>query len=130
MRWRTSAGLVSRKYRINMERLDFSGSTSMKQISLAYGESQIQSQKIGLIIRLLALAGFDPRAAVAHFSESVADLHEIQPLDKEKDDTLTRRLFKLWTETTHPSAEQRVAAIKQELDRWDWPPALGKLGEQ
>jgi len=113
-----------------MEKLDSSGSTSMKQISLAYGELQIQSRGYGLTLRLLALAGFDPRAAVAHFSESVADLHEIQPLDKEKDDTLTRRLFKLWTETTHPSAEQRVAAIKQELDRWDWPPASGKTEEQ
>lgn len=71
--------------------------------------------------RLLALAGFDPRAAVSHFSNSVADLHEIQPLDKEKVDGLTGRLFKLWTETTHPSAEQRVAAIEEELERWDWP---------
>jgi predicted Zn-dependent protease len=130
MRWQTLAGLVSLKYRINMVRLDFSGSTSMKQISQAYGESHIYSRKLRLTISLLALAGFDPRAAVSHFSESVADLHEIQPLDKEKDDTLTRRLFKLWTENTHPSAEQRVAAIKQELDRWDWPAASGVSRDQ
>jgi predicted Zn-dependent protease len=100
----------------------------MKLTSLGYGESHTQSRGYTLTTRLLALAGFDPRAAVAHFSESVADLHEIQPLDK--DDTLTRRLFKLWTETTHPSAEQRVAAIKQELDRWDWPSALDEPEEQ
>ena len=72
------------------------------------------------------MAGFDPRAAVLHFSESVADLHEIQPLDREREDTLTKRLFKLWTETTHPSAEQRVAAIKLELERWDWSNTVEK----
>lgn len=116
----TSAKLAFRKSLINTEKLDFSGNMSTKQISLVYGGSSKERYQSKLTLRLLALAGFDPRAAVAHFSESVADLHEIQPLDKEKDDTLTRRLFKLWTETTHPSAEQRVAAIKQELDRWDW----------
>ena len=56
---------------------------------------------------------------MAHFADSVADLHEIQPLDKTESDSVTSRLFKLWTETTHPSAEQRVAAIKQELSKWD-----------
>jgi len=116
----TSAKLAFRKSLINTEKLDSSGNMSTKQISLVYGGSSKERYQSKLTLRLLALAGFDPRAAVAHFSESVADLHEIQPLDKEKDDTLTRRLFKLWTETTHPSAEQRVAAIKQELDRWDW----------
>lgn len=72
-----------------------------------------------LIGRLLALAGYDPQAAVTHFSDSVADLHEIQPLDKDRSDSVTSRLFKLWSETTHPSAEQRVAAIKDELAKWD-----------
>ena len=69
--------------------------------------------------RLLALAGYDPREAVAHFCDSVADLHEIQPLDKTETNSVTSRLFKLWSQTTHPSAEQRVAAINEELNRWD-----------
>lgn len=56
---------------------------------------------------------------MAHFADSVADLREIQPLDKTESDSVTSRLFKLWTETTHPSAEQRVAAIKDELKKWD-----------
>lgn len=103
-----------------MARLAFNGSTNTKQTLPVSGESQVS---VRAHFRLLALAGFDPRAAVSHFSSSVADLHEIQPLDKEKVDGLTGRLFKLWTETTHPSAEQRVAAIKQELEKWDWPKA-------
>jgi hypothetical protein len=120
------------------------GRTGVTEISDKYGEigfqwkheyeadfagirSVIQHRvKQRLTDRLLALAGFDPREAVSHFSESVADLHEIQPLDREKEDTLTRRLFKLWTETTHPSAEQRVAVIKMELDRWDWSNTVKK----
>jgi hypothetical protein len=65
----------------------------------------------------LALAGFDPNAALNHFSRSVADLHELQPEDK-GDETLTGRLFKLWTTATHPTAEQRSLAIHAELDRW------------
>ena len=99
---------------------------STKQTLPAYGQSILGSIEASLTDRLLALAGFDPRAAVSHFSESVADLHEIQPLDREREDTLTKRLFKLWTETTHPSAEQRVAAIKQELERWDWSSTVEK----
>jgi len=63
------------------------------------------------------LAGFDPNAALDHFSRSVADLHEMQPLYK-SDDTLTGRLFKLWTTATHPTSEQRSSAIHAELDRW------------
>lgn len=72
-----------------------------------------------LTYRLLALAGYDPHAAVSHFADSVADLHEIQPLDKTESDSVTSRLFKLWTETTHPSSEQRVAAILTELSKWE-----------
>lgn len=80
--------------------------------------SQIRCVDAHSLVSLLALAGYDPYAAVAHFSDSVADLHEIQPMDSVESDSYTSRLFKLWTETTHPSAEQRVAAIKQELAKW------------
>jgi len=67
--------------------------------------------------RLLALAGYDPYAALDHFTKSVADLHEIQPLEKD-DKSLTGRIFKLWTTATHPTPEQRTEAIRQELAKW------------
>lgn len=75
--------------------------------------------------RLLALAGFDPRAAVLHFSDAVADLHEMQPLDKETTVGWTGQILKLWAESTHPSAAQRVAAIELELDKWDFHRSQG-----
>lgn len=68
--------------------------------------------------RLLARAGYDPRAAVSHFQSSVASLHEIQPDDKADNNTFTGAAFKLWTKATHPSAEQRTDAIRKEIDRW------------
>lgn len=70
------------------------------------------------MIRILALAGFNPREAIEHFS-SVAELHEIQPLDKDDGTSLTGRMFKLWTKATHPSVEQRTAAMRKELERWE-----------
>jgi hypothetical protein len=70
-------------------------------------------------IRILALAGFDPKAALSHFSESVADLKEIQSLDSNQGkETWTGQLFKLWTTSTHPSPGERMGAIREELDRW------------
>ena len=69
--------------------------------------------------RILALAGFDPGAALDFFSASVAELHDVQPREGERGDTLTGRMFKLWTRTTHPPADQRMAAIKAELMRWE-----------
>lgn len=71
------------------------------------------------LTRVLALAGFDPHAALNHFSSSVTDLHEIQPLDKDDGNSLTGRMFKLWTRATHPSAEQRTTALRVELKRWE-----------
>ena len=70
-----------------------------------------------LISSILALAGFDPKAALDHFSQSVADLQEIQPVE-DKDQSFTGRFFKLWTWATHPTVEQRKEAIRSELDRW------------
>ncbi|KAK8864539.1 hypothetical protein IAR55_001789 [Kwoniella newhampshirensis] len=69
-------------------------------------------------LRLLAVAGFNPRAAVDHFSSSVADLREIQPVEKEETG-LTGTFFKLWTKATHPSPEKRTDAIREELNRWE-----------
>lgn len=78
----------------------------------------INSAKLTCHLRILALAGFNPDEAVANFSQSVADLHEIPPLEGEEDRSLLGRSFKLWTTATHPSAEQRVLAIEAELERW------------
>lgn len=109
-----------------MERLDSSGNTSMKRILLVYGEYlviNLCSQNAVLsgrltFQRILARAGYDPRAAVSHFQSSVAGLHEIQPDDKADNNTFTGAAFKLWTKATHPSAEQRTDAIRKEIDRW------------
>jgi predicted Zn-dependent protease len=70
-----------------------------------------------LMCRILALAGYDSKAAVDHFSESVADLHEINNVE-DGDESLTGRMFKLWTWATHPTPQQRTEAIRTELDRW------------
>ena len=69
--------------------------------------------------RILALAGYDPQQAVTHFSNSVASLHEIQPLYRDTSESLTGKFFKLWRRKTHPSPEQRTASIRAELERWE-----------
>ncbi|RSH87196.1 hypothetical protein EHS25_003105 [Saitozyma podzolica] len=89
------------------------GRTSTEELADRYGEVGFQWKH-----EILALAGYDPRAALDHFSGSVTDLHEIQPMDKDKGSGLTGRMFKLWTRATHPSPEKRTAAIKDELERW------------
>ena len=62
---------------------------------------------------ILALAGFDPHAALEQFSHSIADLHEIRPKDREQGD------LKTWTKGTHPSPELRMAVMRGELERWE-----------
>lgn len=63
-------------------------------------------------LRLLAHAGFDPRAAVDEYATSVTHLEEI-----EKATLPWWTLFKLW-ESSHPSPDERVTAMREELDRW------------
>ncbi|WVO19309.1 uncharacterized protein IAS62_000588 [Cryptococcus decagattii] len=98
------------------------GRTSSEELADKYGEigfqwkHEYEADLAGL--RILARAGYDPRAAVSHFQSSVAGLHEIQPDDKADNDTFTGAAFKLWTKATHPSAEQRTDAIRKEIDRW------------
>ncbi|ORY32850.1 hypothetical protein BCR39DRAFT_564129 [Naematelia encephala] len=98
------------------------GRTSTEQLAGRYGhigfewKHEYEADLAG--IRMLALAGYDPRDALAHFSRTVTELHEIQP-DHEKEKGLTGRVFKLWTEATHPSPERRTQVIQEELDRWE-----------
>jgi hypothetical protein len=40
-------------------------------------------------------------------------------MDKTNENSLTGRMFKLWTTATHPSAQQRVDAMRDELQRWE-----------
>lgn len=68
-----------------------------------------------LTSRLLAHAGYDPQLAVDHFSGSLTRLEEIQ-IDKDK--SLGWSLFKPWTKSAHPTAQQRVDAMTSELDKW------------
>ncbi|KAK4689275.1 hypothetical protein P7C73_g816, partial [Tremellales sp. Uapishka_1] len=104
------------------------GKTSTDELVDRYGEVGFQWKHeyeadlagIRAPIRILALAGYDPYKALSHFSNSVADLHEIQPLDKhEEHESWTGRFFKLWTEATHPSPEMRTQKVKEELERWE-----------
>ncbi|OXH37082.1 hypothetical protein J008_02301 [Cryptococcus neoformans] len=98
------------------------GRTSSEELADKYGEigfqwkHEYEADLAGL--RILARAGYDPRATIGHFQSSVAGLHEIQPDDKADNNTLTGAAFKLWTKATHPSAEQRTDAIRKEIDRW------------
>ncbi|WVQ82105.1 hypothetical protein IAT38_004233 [Cryptococcus sp. DSM 104549] len=98
------------------------GRTSTEELADRYGElgfqwkHEYEADLAGL--RILARAGFDPRAALSHFSGSVAELHEIPSADK-AEAGLTGTMFKLWTRATHPSPEQRTDAIKKEIKRWD-----------
>ncbi|WVO15099.1 hypothetical protein L204_102743 [Cryptococcus depauperatus] len=97
------------------------GKTSTEELSEKYGEigfqckHEYEADLAGL--RILARAGYEPRAALDHFQRSVLGLQEIQSSDK-ADAGLTGTVFKLWARATHPTAEQRTNAIKQELDRW------------
>ncbi|WVF71350.1 hypothetical protein IAT40_006154 [Kwoniella sp. CBS 6097] len=97
------------------------GRTSTEELVDRYGEigfqwiHEYEADIAGL--RILALAGYNPHAALSHF-ESVTDLHEIQPIDK-AESSWTGSLFKLWTRATHPSTEKRTQAIRDELARWE-----------
>ncbi|WWC89159.1 uncharacterized protein L201_004077 [Kwoniella dendrophila CBS 6074] len=102
------------------------GRTSTDELADKYGEigfqfvHEYEADLAGL--RILALAGYDPYKALTYFSTSVAELHEIKPIDKDKnkkDNSWTGSLFKLWTRKTHPTPEKRLEAIKDELDRWE-----------
>nr|XP_019046510.1 hypothetical protein I302_05260 [Kwoniella bestiolae CBS 10118]OCF25440.1 hypothetical protein I302_05260 [Kwoniella bestiolae CBS 10118] len=100
------------------------GRTSTEELADKYGEigfqfvHEYEADLAGL--RILALAGYDPSRALSYFSTSVADLHEIQPIDKsKKDNSWTGSMFKLWTRATHPTPEQRLEAIRGELERWE-----------
>lgn len=135
MLWPIWEELAQKSWRTSMERLGSNGNTSTKRTLPVYGElscykpcSQKHSPFHGLTCffiflfhlfqRILARAGYDPRATIGHFQSSVAGLHEIQPDDKADNNTLTGAAFKLWTKATHPSAEQRTDAIRKEIDRW------------
>lgn len=90
------------------------------RIRSGFGGSKVSRQHVVFPSdnrRILALAGFDPNAAIEHFSQSVADLDEIRPVE-DGDGTLTGRMFKLWTWATHPTPEQRNEAIREEMKRW------------
>lgn len=67
-------------------------------------------------IRLLAIAGYDPKEAVEDFAGSIAQLDEMQS------ETERRRswwsLFKLWN-NSHPSVSERVGKMRDELRKWD-----------
>ncbi|WVQ99511.1 hypothetical protein IAU59_006647 [Kwoniella sp. CBS 9459] len=97
------------------------GRTSTEELVDRYGEigfqwiHEYEADLAGL--RILALAGYNPHAALSHL-ESVTDLHEIQPIDK-AEASWTGSLFKLWTRATHPSVEKRTQAIRDELARWE-----------
>lgn len=127
MLWPIWEELAQKSWRTSMERLGSSGSTSMKRILPVYGELSCYKFVFKmfcflwtdmLFSRILARAGYDPRATIGHFQSSVASLHEIQPDDKADNNTLTGAAFKLWTKATHPSVEQRTDAIRKEIDRW------------
>ncbi|RXK39294.1 hypothetical protein M231_03373 [Tremella mesenterica] len=98
------------------------GKTSANEMIDRYGQvgfqfaHELEADRAAL--RILALSGFDPMAAKAKFATSLADLHEIRPMDGDTSDSWTGRVFKLWSWATHPSAERRTAAIDAELDRW------------
>ncbi|WWC62155.1 uncharacterized protein I303_104747 [Kwoniella dejecticola CBS 10117] len=99
------------------------GRTSTEELADKYGQigfqyiHEYEADLAGL--RILALAGYDPNQALSYFSTSVADLHEIQSMDKiKKDNSWTGSMFKLWTRATHPTPDQRREAIREELDRW------------
>ena len=55
--------------------------------------------------------------ALDHFSQSVAELSEIGS-DKVKD-SWTGALFRFWSNSSHPSPEQREEAMQKELERWE-----------
>ena len=121
MHWQMLEEQVQMRWPSDMAKLAFSGNTSMKLILPVCGEFTIvESSTSDDSNRWLALAGFDPCLALSHFSNSITDLREIQPLDRleGKDDSWTGQLFKLWTRATHPSPEQRTEAVSKELERW------------
>lgn len=64
-------------------------------------------------LRLLTHAGFDPQAAVDNFADSMASLQEIQ-----SEPEPWWSLFKLWSWMRHPTSEERVEAMRVELERW------------
>jgi hypothetical protein len=67
--------------------------------------------------------------ALQHFKSSVAALHEIQPISEKKEsDGLTWSLFKLWSESTHPSPERRYARVLEDLEKWEWADGRGMEG--
>ncbi|ORX35732.1 peptidase family M48-domain-containing protein [Kockovaella imperatae] len=97
------------------------GKTSADEMADRYGQigfqwkHEYEADLAGL--RILGLAGYDPRAALSYFSDSVATLHEIQPLDQ-ANNSWTNSLFRFWVRSTHPTPEQRGRAIHNELERW------------
>ncbi|OCF60992.1 hypothetical protein L486_00636 [Kwoniella mangroviensis CBS 10435] len=111
------------------------GRTSTEELADKYGEigfqyiHEYEADLAGL--RILALAGYDPHQALSYFSTSVADLHEIQPIDKsKKDNSWTGSMFKLWTRATHPTPEKRLEAIRDELTRWEKEAEKTKMEEE
>ncbi|WWC70167.1 uncharacterized protein I206_104115 [Kwoniella pini CBS 10737] len=103
------------------------GRTSTEELADKYGQigfQYIHEYEADLAgIRILALAGFDPNKALSYFTTSVADLHEIQPIELKNKNLLenswTGSMFKLWTRATHPTPNQRREAIEKELLRWE-----------
>ena len=94
------------------------GRTSTEELTERYGHIGFQwkhEYEADLAaIRLLARAGFDTQQAADYFS-SVADLAEMGGTDEQG---ALGRFFKLWSTTTHPSPQQRTAAIQAELHGW------------
>ncbi|KAL1411464.1 hypothetical protein Q8F55_002420 [Vanrija albida] len=92
------------------------GRTSAEEMSQRLGhvgfeyKHEYEADLSGL--RLLAHAGYNPRSAVDEYASSVTHLEEI-----EKATLPWWSLFKLWA-SSHPSPDERVKAMRDELDRW------------
>lgn len=103
------------------------GRTTSEELSERYGHMGFQwkhEYEADLAaFRLLATAGYDPREIIEPFARTVTGLHEILPMS-DKDQSWTGSFFKLWSRTTHPTPDQRVAALRKELERWEREAAL------